>query len=210
MADANFRIKLHKAQLNVRHIKVLDSWQQSFEQELIKKNAEYILDVYSTISYVIRRGMLTYSIHDVLNTSFLPNFVIVALCKQDVSQGSYTASPFCFETNGVQSLYFTLDGFQLPSRVFKPVFAEGASQNYTREYLSLFSGSSQFSQTASFIDYDKFGEHYCLFLVNFNQPSKCRDKITAKKMTTCSLTIDFVNDSNDPLKMYIFSQQTQL
>ena len=123
MADANFRIKLHKAQLNVRHIKVLDSWQQSFEQQLIKKNAEYILDVYSTISYVIHRGMLTYSIHDVLNTSFLPNFVIVALCKQDVSQGSYTASPFCFETNGVQSLYFTLDGFQLPSRVFKPVFS---------------------------------------------------------------------------------------
>ena len=38
-------------------------------------------------------------------------------------------------------------------------------ENYTREYLSLFSGSSQFSQSASFIDYDKFGEHYCLFLV---------------------------------------------
>ena len=49
-------------------------------------------------------------------------------------------------------------------RVYELV-AEGVSQNYTREYLSLFSGSSQFSQSASFVDYDKFGEHYCLFLV---------------------------------------------
>lgn len=129
---------------------------------------------------------------------------------QNAFRGQWTTSPFLFKPHNVTSLKFLMDGSVAPSRPFTPNFAEGPNQNYTRCFLSLFRGLSQFDQSYNFIDYERYKEFFTLYVVDFNEDiSGCREHLSSKRLSTCSLQIDFLDNSNDNLKVVVTTLSTE-
>ena len=77
MANPDFRMIIKKCNLNLRKIKLYDSLTNEIEKKLVNSSCNYILDVYNTKSYLIPRGSLQITVHEIFSGQFLPTFAIV-------------------------------------------------------------------------------------------------------------------------------------
>ena len=80
--NRKFQYRIMKASLNCRRVKLTDSFQAKMEAKLLQNPAVYPQDILNCKTNMISRGQLSFSWTDCFNT-FLPNFCIVALIRQD-------------------------------------------------------------------------------------------------------------------------------
>ena len=208
-ANPNYRLALKKAELNVRKIKVIDSWVANFEAKLLKNPVSYTVQIVNCKTYTLPANILTYTMSDCFN-SFLPSSCFVALQRQELANGSYVGSPFSYQPNRVSSLHFNIEGQSYPSRPFKPVWADGNNQNYTREYLALYRGFNQWQDVPLGINYAKMKNFHALYAINFDDDTTfCRDVMPVKKVSVANLQIDFRSANNGVLKLFLFFFSTE-
>ena len=100
----------------------------------------------------------------------------------------------------------------VPSRSFQLNYQSGPTQNWLRAYLSLYRGTTQWDNVSSFIDYERFAQFFTLYLFEFNSSESgwCRDVMPIKRLEPATLNIDFSTDTNDVLKVILFSSSTEI
>ena len=208
--NRKFQYRIMKASLNCRRVKLTDSFQAKMEAKLLQNPAVYPQDILNCKTNMISRGQLSFSWTDCFNT-FLPNFCIVALIRQDYVS-NYLYSPYSFQPNNVSNIQINLDGSVVPSRSFQLNYQSGPTQNWLRAYLSLYRGTTQWDNVSSFIDYERFAQFFTLYLFEFNSSESgwCRDVLPIKRLEPATLNIDFSTDTNDVLKVILFSSSTEI
>ena len=205
----NFQLLVQSAVLNVRKVRLIDSFVAKFEASLLKNPISYVVQVINCKTFTLPANILTFTQSDLFN-SFLPSHCILGLMEQDLANGSFRGSPFSFSPNRVSSVHFNIEGQTYPSRVFKPNWAEGPNQNYSREYLALFRGFSQWQDVPLGISYERMKYFHALYSISFDDDTtNCRDFIPVKKASVANLQIDFTNNGNGVLKLFVFYFSTE-
>ena len=89
------------------------------------------------------------------------------------------------------------------------VWGDTADSQWLRPWLSLFRGLPQWTDIGSYIDYEKFKTYYTMFTIEFQDEPFCRDSLSIKKMCPVTLNIEFTDNQNEVLKVYLFSISTE-
>jgi hypothetical protein len=92
------------------------------------------------IHYFYNSGITNISIPDA-TPGIYPKCIFVGMVETAAFNGAYKKNPYNFQTFGVSSIGFMMNGQFTPSTPYTPDFT---SDNYLREYLSLFMATGRF------------------------------------------------------------------
>ena len=161
--NANYKVKIEKAALYVRRVKVNPSVMISHVKTLETSTAKYPVNKVDVRSFSIPTGNLSLS-KDNLFLGQLPNRIVVGFVDNDAYNGAYTKNPYNFKHLRLNYISVTVDGETVPMRPLRPSYAEGPGQSYIHAYNSLFMGSGRlFTDKGLDIDRGDYVKGYTLY-----------------------------------------------
>ena len=162
-AAPKYKIKIEKAALFVRRVKVNPSVMLSHAQTLETTPAKYPLNKVDVRSFTIPAGNMSMN-KDNLFLGQIPNKIIIGFVDNDAYNGTYAKNPFNFKNFSLNYISITVDGEPLPMRPLRPSFAAGRGQNYIEAYNTLFMGTNRlFTDKEIAINREEYAEGYTLF-----------------------------------------------
>ena len=178
-------------------IKVTPEFQINFEKRLLAHGGRYDVPNYITRGFVIAAGLNQWTQNDLFSSQFVPNWAYVMLTLQSESIGSTGATIYDFQPHNVKNMIIRASDDVCPPIQSSYDFA---NRDYFHGFIRLM--QENWVQAGNNIDLDAFKTHYALFYFNLNT-WQCGER--TKRLGTCSLEIEFADNSNAALKCYVFS-----
>lgn len=131
----DFKVKIMRAALFIRKVKVSPTLLSSHMKALEKTTAKYPVNRTEIRTFSIPAG--SYSVtKDNLCMGQLPTKLVIGFVDSDAFTGNYRKNPYNFQANDLNYLALYMDGEQIPAKPYTPNFSD---KNAVREYNSLFS-----------------------------------------------------------------------
>jgi len=135
-------IKVHKAILYVRRVKVLPSVVDGHELGLQHNNAAYPIQHVDMQTVTIARGFQSFS-EEHLFQGKMPKLVVVCMVSNTAFNGALNQNPFNFQHFGLTYCGLFRDGESIPERT--PYIMDSAGQ-LTRPYMGMIHALEQFNR----------------------------------------------------------------
>jgi hypothetical protein len=151
--DKQFAIKINKAQLFVRKVKISPSVIVAHNLALEKTTAKYPIKRVTVSSLQIQSG-----IKETIISNFclgpLPNRVVFGLVESEAQAGHNEKNPFNFQHFNLSKLSLTLESTEIPYG--QPLEFNFENNNYVRGYYSLFEGIDKPCSSSSAINREEY------------------------------------------------------
>lgn len=161
MSDSKFKVKIVKAELVVRKVKLSPSVFLAHAKALEYGTAKYPIKRIVCKSFTVPAGFLDIN-HEKLFTGALPSRLVIGLIDNEAFNGSFARNPFNFQHFNLTDVGLYLDGQQAYG--IKPIHTDFESKHFVDAYLSLFTGSNKiYRDEGNFINRLEYGDGYTLF-----------------------------------------------
>jgi hypothetical protein len=155
-----YKVEIVDVSLYVRKVRLSPAVALAHAKALNASNAVYPLTKTLMRVFSLAQGSFSFR-EDNLFVDKLPNKVIIGFVRAEAFNGSYAYNPFYFEHLKLTFLALHYQGRQIPSKGFRPDFAGG---QYTRSYMSLFTGTNTaWDDISSGITWEAYAKGYTLF-----------------------------------------------
>ena len=156
--DADYRVKLIEAYLQIRKVKVSPSISVKHELALKKGPAIYPVRRVECKTFIIAAGKPSLR-KDNLYDGLVPKTFVFGMIDNAAFNGEYEKNPYNFKTYTTSFLGITVNGEEVP---FKPYTT--ANPRYIQAYLSMFSGTAKLSYDAgNEVSRDDFKNGFALY-----------------------------------------------
>lgn len=165
-------VEITDASLFVRKVKINPSILVAHARALNVTTAKYPITRVEIKTITIGADVRSKSI-DNLFMGQMPKRCIIGMVDSAAFNGSLKHNPYNFEHFDYNYLSLYLDSTQIPSKPLTPNFA---SNQYTREYYTLFEGCGiYFADTGNAISLNEYAEGYCLAAFDLTPDLSCND-----------------------------------
>ena len=157
-----FKVKITKAMLYVRRLRMNPSVINGHMQGMLKRNAVYPINHSKLIDYTIPAGQRSYT-RERLFPLQTPKILVVALVENDAYNGAYQKNPFNFQHFNLSEIILYRNGLGVPGRPFTPDFSAG-TKHYIRSYINTMQTMSYFNtDDTNGLTFEEFGGGYTLY-----------------------------------------------
>ena len=161
-ATPDYRVKLEKAILYVRRVRMNPSVINGHMQGMTKRNAVYPVNHSKLIDFTIPAGQRSYT-RERLFPLQTPKILVVALVDNGAFNGSYTMNPFNFQHFNLNEIALYRNGLGVPGRPFTPDFSAG-SDEYLRSYVNTMQTMGYFNtDDTDGLTYEDFAGGYMIY-----------------------------------------------
>lgn len=159
--NPSFKVKVIKAALFIRKVKVSPVLLSSHMKALEKNTAKYPIARTEIRAFTVPVGSHNIT-KDNLSMGQLPTKLIVGMVDNDAYTGTFTKNPFNFQHYDLNYISLYLDGEQIPIKPYTPIFNSDLA---IRGYNSLFSAlGMNFKDSGLDISREEYAKGgYCLF-----------------------------------------------
>ena len=161
-AAPDYKVKIEKAILYVRRMRMNPSVINGHMQGMTKRNAVYPINHCKMIDYTIPAGQRNYT-RERLFPLQTPKLLVVAFVDNGAFNGSYSLNPFHFQDFGLSEIVLYRNGIGVPGRPFTPDFTTG-TEEYLRSYINTMQTMGYFNtDDTNGLTYEEFGGGYTIF-----------------------------------------------
>ena len=198
-ARANLDYSIYNPELVFKKIKTTSEYQLSFERRLLSSGGgRYYVPLFSTKSFVIGAGLKQFTQMDVFNSQFIPQYMFVCLTDFQASLGDTGSTIFDFKPFNIKSIVVRSADDPSPSTYTEMNFGE---RNYFHSFLRFMQDT--WSEANNGIDLDAFKSHFTIHFFDMNQFQTSTPH--TKRIGSCNLEVNFLNEDNPSLRLYVFS-----
>lgn len=202
-ANAMPNLKISKAVMYVRRVKINPAVAMGHQLGLMKQNVLYPYTKSQTISYTIAKGSLSYHKDNIFSALRLPKFVIVGFVKSLAYGGSYQNDPFKFQHFNVNHVALLCNGQPIPfCESYHPDFENGL---FLRDYfISIIQNPEMLnSNKNNGISAEAFKESRCFFTFNLT-PDFDMAACQPPRDGNLRLDVSFKNELADAINVIVY------
>ena len=206
-AGATFNYEIMDARLLIKRIISLPSLQNKLERALASGQvANYPVSYVNCRKLIIPQGLRNFSYQSLFAGENLPKACLFALAAQS-EVSSFYESPYQFKTHNLQDISVTCNSQRFPSQSFNLSYNTDP-KSYMRGFQSLY--PDLWSSDGTYIDIKRYLEGgYCFYFIPFNSDSSTDDSFVAKQLGPCRVDLQFENENNSVLVLYIWAFSNQ-
>ena len=161
-ATPAYKVKIEKAILYVRRVRMNPSVINGHLQGMLKHNAIYPVNHSKLIDFTIPAGQRSYT-RERLFPLQTPKILVVAFVLNDAYNGSYTLNPFHFQDFSLTEIVLYRNGMGVPGRPFTPDFTTDA-EVCMRSYINTMQTMGYFNtDDTNGLTYDEFIGGYTIY-----------------------------------------------
>ena len=203
MSDTNdYKVDLVDAVLKVCHMKVNSAIILSHDAALSEGNAIYPIIKSNIKTFSVAAGIQSFSQDDLFQGE-VPTRVIVALSSSAAFNGTINKNPFNFENWNLNFLAFYVDGESRPATPLTPNYK---TNNYTPEYLTLFSGTGKYrTNNGVYISKEDYAQGYAIYVIDLDE-NHSKDYVSLCRRGHTRLSIRFQDPLPEPIVVLAYAQ----
>jgi hypothetical protein len=202
----NHIVEVQSATLYIRKIKVAKTVGVALLKTLQTSNALYPINRVELRSFHISSASL--SANEEILRGRLPKRVIMGLVTTASCNGTYATNPFNFRHANLTSLNLFVGGHQILSKPFTPDY-EG--QQYCREYMHLFLGTSTVNTNNTFdVRRDDFDKGYCFYIFNLQPDLVPGNYVDLQKEDSMRVEMVFGTALSEPYTCIVLCEYDQV
>ena len=118
-----FMVKIHNLSLFVHRVQASEKMQKRFEQTLTYKNALYPITKSYCKKIMVPAGLTNANQPNVIHGK-LPRQLVVGFTSAEAMNGNFQLNPFNFKHFECNFLALRINGSQIPSKGFRPIFQD--------------------------------------------------------------------------------------
>ena len=195
--NENFQYQVANPQLIMKKIVTNSDFQLGFEKRLHSSIANYYVENFQTISFIIDSGRSSFSIPNCFNSSFAPVKSICCINTQKSSSGDYKSSIFSFRRHNVLSCRMFINDEPCPSLEYN--FQKEGILRAFRDF-----HSSAWGETNNCIDLGLFKDEYFFMTFDYLQLQN-NSAARSKQLANVRLDIQFSAPIEENLRVYLLS-----
>ena len=202
-------IKINKAEINVRRVKLYPDCQESLIKALRTKKANYNIVRNEVKAFTITRGFTSFTLDNLFNGP-CPRRILIGFVSDDSFNGEIKSDPFKFQDFGLTNISLNVDGTQVPSNGY--TFDFGGNM-YIKEFVNLFRVFNQHENTPQLdYSYAKFKESP---LFAFDLTPDCTTggesgHLNLLKRASIRVDLKFKSALTSSIHMIVFSQHDNI
>ena len=196
----DYRYDITDAVLKVCMVKVNSGVLVGHNEALKVSDAIYPFMRTDMKSYSIPSGLYTWSIDDPF-LGQVPSRVIVALCSSAGAGGRFDKNPFNFANMNVNFVGFYVDDESKPAKPFQPNYK---NNNYSKEYLSLFTGTGRYQTEGINISREDFKQGYSFYVFDIDG-NHSEEFVSLSKRGHTRLALQFSEALAEPITLIAYA-----
>lgn len=203
MSDTNdYKVEITDAVLKVCHVRVNSSIILAHDHALDKNNAIYPYMRSNIKSFSVAAGIQSFSQDDLFQGE-VPTRIIVAITSSSAFNGTSNRNPFNFDHHNLSFLAVYIDGESRPTTPFTPNYK---TNNYTPEYLSLFTGTGKYrTQAGNYINKEDYANGFAIFIVDVDS-NHTKEFVSLSRRGHTRLSLRFADPLPEPVVILAYGQ----
>ena len=194
-ATNDYKIELTDAILKVCQNRVNPSIIIGHDNALSTSNAIYPYIRSNIKTFSVAAGLQSFSADDLWQGE-LPTRVVIAMTSSAAFNGTINRNPFNFEHMYTNFIAMYVDGESKPATPLTPNFK---TNNFTAEYLSLFSGTGKLNKNdGNFITKEEFAKGYAIFIIDLDS-NHSDDYVSLSRRGHSRLVLRFQESLTEPI-----------
>ena len=203
MSESNgYKVDITDAVLKVCQVRVNSSIIIGHDNALSHSNAIYPYTRSNIKTYSVAAGLQGFSADDLWQGE-IPTRVIIALTSSAAFNGTINRNPFNFQHMNANFVALYVDGESKPMQPLTPNYK---TNNYTSEYLTLFSGTGKLnSNSGNYISRENFAQGYAIYIIDLDS-NHSKDYVSLSKRGHSRLVIRFQESLAEPICVIAYGQ----
>ena len=158
--NSSFNFTIEKMCLRIKRVKLLDSLQSRIETQLSKSVVANFPHLhYSCKSLSIPKGCTKFFVSDLLNSPFLPRYVLLAMSTATAAAGNFRESCFKFEHFNLTEASLFIQNQRIPSLSYKFDFSKN---QYLSGWTQLFGSDMNYENVEVGIDRKAWADEFTI------------------------------------------------
>ena len=159
--DADYKVKITKAVLQVRKCRINPAISLSHARALESANAKYPIERVECKTFSIQANSLNATQQNVFMGQ-LPSRVVIGLVDHEAYNGNYKKNPFNFQNYKLSTISLEVDSQEQP---VKPIQCNFDDNTFAEAYMSLFTGTGKAYKDVDIdVSRDDYAGGYTLFV----------------------------------------------
>jgi hypothetical protein len=198
----SFSVKIDKAVLLVRKVQISPSVIVGHSLALEKTTAKYPIKRVQVKSFIIEQAVSNSIVNNV-NSTVLPNRIVIGLVENSSYNGSFRKNPFNFQHFNLNKIAILVNS---KNAVYnKPIELDFTNGKYIRGYYSLFEGIDKpIFATGNGISREDYAQGYTLFAFDLTPDLSSSEEFNLLKTGNLSIDLSFKEPLTSPLSLIAY------